>query len=152
MLDDGIVPVYLQLYEALVTLQKEIEQSLPEFQEMVLGLQKQDAAAALGTVAETSEDILSPNRADTGSAMSSIAATKAKNKNSLALQRDAAQARKQLLANFANYDLVAKKIRNIDEQGNASLGRIKIAIWTKANLFLQQNVGTVAQGKRVGDS
>ncbi|UZJ57088.1 hypothetical protein CBS101457_006408 [Exobasidium rhododendri] len=120
MLDDGSIPAYLRLYEALVTLQKEIEQSLPEFTEMVLGLQKQDAAAALGTNAsdERSEDILSPNKEET----------------------DAAQARKQLLANFANYDLVAKKIRNLDDAGNVSLARIKMAIWTKANLFLQQNM------------
>lgn len=139
MLDDGSVPVYLQLYEALVALQKEIEQSLPEFQEMVMGLQKQDSAAALGTVEETGEDILSPSRSDVSTTLS-IAAMKAKNKNSLALQRDAAHARKQLLANFANYDLVAKRIRNLEDGGNTSLGRIKVAIWTKANLFLQQNV------------
>ena len=49
MLDDGHLPPYVKLYEALVSLQKEIEQSLPEFQEMILGLQKHDAAAALGT-------------------------------------------------------------------------------------------------------
>jgi rabenosyn-5 len=144
MLDDGAVPAFLRLYEALVTLQKEIEQSLPEFTEMVLGLQKQDAAAALGTNAsETSEDILSPNRASDVS--SSLNAQKAKNKNSLALQRDAAQARKQLLANFANYDLIAKKIRGLDDAGNASLSRIKAAIWTKANLFLQQNVSVFSR-------
>jgi len=143
MLDDGSIPAYLRLYEALITLQKEIEQSLPEFTEMILGLQKQDSAAALGTVAE-SEDILSPSRSDSSaSAASSLAAMKVKNKNSLALQRDAAQARKQLLANFANYDLVAKKIRNLDDGGNASLARIKLAIWTKANLFLQQNVSAI---------
>lgn len=140
MLDDGTIPAYLQLYESLVTLQKEIEQSLPEFQEMVLGLQKQDAAAALGTVGETvPEDILSPGRTESSSP-SALTALKAKSKNSLALQRDAAQARKQLLANFANYDLTAKKIRNLDDQGNASLARVKLAIWAKANLFLQQNM------------
>lgn len=149
MLDDGSIPVYLRLYEALNILQKEIEQSLPEFQEMVLGLQKQDAAAALGTVAETDQDILSPSRSESSTlAASSLVALKAKNKNTLALQRDAAQARKQLLANFANYDSIAKKIRNLDDQGNASLARIKLAIWTKANLFLQQNVRSL-RGKDV---
>lgn len=151
MLDDGSVPAYLRLYEGLSILQKEIEQSLPEFQEMVLGLQKQDAAAALGTVAEPGEDILSPSRSDSSTlAASSLAALKAKNKNTLALQRDAAQARKQLLANFANYDLIAKKIRNLDDQGNASLARIKLAIWTKANLFLQQNVSFSLLGWKEG--
>jgi rabenosyn-5 len=138
MLDDGSVPPYIALYESLITLQKEIEQSLPEFQEMVLGLQKQDAAAALGTIDTTPEDILSPSRSE--SSPSSLAAMKAKNKNNLALQRDAAQARKQLLANFANYDSTAKRIRNLDDQGNTSLARVKLAIWAKANLFLQQNM------------
>lgn len=138
MLDDGKVPPYLKLYEALISLQKEIEQSLPEFQEMVLGLQKHDAAAALGTAAEDEarDPLLQPPARDA----QTIAAIKAKNRTTLALQRDAAQARKQLLANFANFDLIAKKIRNLDDEGNASLGRLKIAIWTQANVFLQNNV------------
>lgn len=138
MLDDGPIPPYLKHYDTLMSLQREIEQSLPEFQEMVLGLQKQDATAALGTSNDEVNDPLEPP----SSAMSAhaIAAAKAKNRTALALQRDAAQARKQLLANFANYDLVAKKIRNLDDGGNASLSRLKFAIWTRANMFLQSNV------------
>lgn len=139
MLDTDRTPAYVRLYDGLVSLQKDIEQSLPEFQEMVLGLQKQDAAAALGTAETINNDILSVVHND-ASSNASLAALKAKNKNTLALQRDAAQARKQLLANFANYDLYAKRIRNLDDEGNASLARIKAAIWTKANLFLQQNM------------
>ncbi|MCO5565432.1 hypothetical protein L7F22_019105 [Adiantum nelumboides] len=139
MLDDGNLPGYVKLYEALISLQKEIEQSLPEFQEMILGLQKHDAAAALGTSDQQDEShdpLLQPVQSET----LSMAAIKAKNRTTLALQRDAAQARKQLLANFANYDLIAKKIRNLDDEGNASLARLKVAIWTQANTFLQANM------------
>lgn len=138
MLDDGHLPAYVKLYEALISLQKEIEQSLPEFQEMILGLQKHDAAAALGTTdqIESHDPLFQPIRNES----LSISAIKAKNRTTLALQRDAAQARKQLLANFANYDLIAKKIRNLDDEGNASLSRLKIAIFTQANTFLQANM------------
>lgn len=125
MMDDEPLPVFLKLYEALMRVQKEIEQSLPEFQEMVLGLQKQDQTAALG---------------------SSIRAN-------IELQRDAVQARKQLLANFATYDELAKRIRALpvgdpsnpgaaasSAGGDAAQERIQQAIFTRANLFLQQNM------------
>ena len=39
MLHEGRAPTYLKLYDALMRLQREIEEGLPEFQEMVLGLQ-----------------------------------------------------------------------------------------------------------------
>lgn len=119
MMDDEPLPVFMKLYEALMRVQKEIEQSLPEFQEMVLGLQKQDQTAALG---------------------SSIRAN-------IELQRDAVQARKQLLANFATYDELAKRIRALPvgdkattAGGDAAQERIQHAIFTRANLFLQQNM------------
>ncbi|SPO22470.1 related to vacuolar segregation protein PEP7 [Ustilago trichophora] len=121
MMDDEPLPVFMKLYEALMRVQKEIEQSLPEFQEMVLGLQKQDQTAALG---------------------SSIRAN-------IELQRDAVQARKQLLANFATYDELAKRIRAlpVGDKANSVVGgsdaaqeRIQHAIFTRANLFLQQNM------------
>lgn len=121
MMDDEPLPVFIKLYEALMRVQKEIEQSLPEFQEMVLGLQKQDQTAALG---------------------SSI-------KANIELQRDAVHARKQLLANFATYDELAKRIRALPagdkdvtsaSGGDAAQERIQHAIFTRANLFLQQNM------------
>uniref|UniRef100_V5E7D5 FYVE-type domain-containing protein n=2 Tax=Kalmanozyma brasiliensis (strain GHG001) TaxID=1365824 RepID=V5E7D5_KALBG len=117
MMDDEPLPVFMKLYEALMRVQKEIEQSLPEFQEMVLGLQKHDQTAALG---------------------SSIRAN-------IELQRDAVSARKQLLANFATYDELAKRIRALpvadkDSAGDAAQERIQYAIFTRANLFLQQNM------------
>lgn len=133
MLDDKPFPVFIKLYEALMRVQREIEQSLPEFQEMVLGLQKQDQNAALG---------------------SSI-------KANLELQRDAVQARKQLLSNFATYDELAKRIRklpsdsdtsgNADTQvGDAAQERIQHAIFTRANLFLQQNMLPLQSLPKVG--
>lgn len=136
MLDDGAVPAYIKLYETLISLQREIEQSLPEFQEMIMGLQKHDAVAALG--ANFDDDVRGdPLVAPPSRDPQTLQAIKAKNRTALALQRDAAQARKQLLANFANYDLVAKKIRALDDEGNVSLARIKMAIYTRANVFLQ---------------
>lgn len=117
MMDDEPLPVFIKLYEALMRVQKEVEQSLPEFQEMVLGLQKQDQTAALG---------------------SSIRAN-------IELQRDAVQARKQLLANFATYDELAKRIRALPvgervAPSDAAQERVQHAIFTRANLFLQQNM------------
>lgn len=123
MMDNEPLPVFIKLYDALMRVQKEIEQSLPEFQEMVLGLQKHDQTAALG---------------------SSI-------KANIELQRDAVHARKQLLANFATYDELAKRIRALpvgDKHSaraaavasDAAQERIQHAIFTRANLFLQQNM------------
>ncbi|CEH14990.1 FYVE finger-containing protein [Ceraceosorus bombacis] len=123
MLDDEKVPVYLQLYEALIQLQREIEQTLPEFQEMVLGLQKQDASAALGT---------GPH--------GDLQRTPTKAKSALTLQRNAAQARKALLANFANYDALARRIQTLPAGTNQAQKRVQESIWTRANLFLQQNM------------
>ncbi|SOV06680.1 related to vacuolar segregation protein PEP7 [Ustilago sp. UG-2017a] len=124
MMDDEPLPVFMKLYEALMRVQKEIEQSLPEFQEMVLGLQKQDQTAALG---------------------SSIRAN-------IELQRDAVQARKQLLANFATYDELAKRIRALpsDSAGDAAQERIQHAIFTRAHLFLQQNMLPLQSLPRLG--
>ncbi|KAE8267260.1 hypothetical protein A4X09_0g5077 [Tilletia walkeri] len=134
MLESGPTPTWLKLYEALMRLQREIEESLPEFHEMVLGLQKHDASTTLGSSA----------------------------RSTLRLQRDAAQARKQLLANFAAYDALAKRIRNLPTPTSVSRAaalkmngggkevvtvvvddpqeRVQLAIWTNANLFLQKNM------------
>ncbi|KAK0550298.1 carboxypeptidase Y-deficient [Tilletia horrida] len=148
MLESGPVPTWVKLYEALVRLQREIEESLPEFHEMVLGLQKHDASTTLGSSARTT----------------------------LKLQRDAASARKQLLANFAAYDALAKRIRTLPTPGSVARAaaakmqanpgttsqrvnkkfdlsagiaagniddpqeRVQLAIWTTANLFLQKNM------------
>ncbi|CAO1625091.1 unnamed protein product [Parajaminaea phylloscopi] len=122
--EEGSAPLYVQLYSDLCLLQREIESSLPEFQELVLGLQQSDAGSTLGTV----DKISSPTGA---------ARTKS---DLLKLQRDAASARKQLLANFANYDALAKRIRDLPDGGDTSLQRLKEAVWIKAGVFLQTNM------------
>ena len=149
----GRVPTYLKLYDALLRLQREIEESLPEFQEMVLGLQKHDASATLG-FESGQQQAGSPDSQGQG-ANSSQATTRMM----IGLQKDAAAARKQLLANFANYDALARRIRSLpvedaDDSPFAAMSgsqramdstdraqeRLQQAVWTRANLFLQQNV------------
>lgn len=119
------LPPYSRLYGQLSALQTQIEQSLPEFQELVMGLQRgADNADAEDQVLGVSSN-KSPST--TPAAL-------------LQLQRDAASARKQLLTNFANYDLIAKRIRALDDGGNSSLRRIKEAVERKAAAFLQANM------------
>lgn len=117
--DESQLPPYIRLYNQLTALETQIEQSLPEFQELVMGLQRNNDK-------EKEEEVLG---------------LKASGPNTtLQLQRDAASARKQLLANFANYDLIAKRIRNLDSTENPSLKRITSAIERKAAAFLQANM------------
>lgn len=107
----------VRLYTALVSLQKKIEEALPDFHEMILGLQyvvadrKNDATCTLA------------------SAMN----------DSIELQHDAAQARKNLLHQFAQYDKFAKQIRDLQHQSNAE-GQVQQAIYLRATLFLQKHV------------
>ncbi|KDN53502.1 hypothetical protein K437DRAFT_252864 [Tilletiaria anomala UBC 951] len=154
MLDDGNrVPMYLKLYEALMRLQREIEESLPEFQEMVLGLQKQDANATLGV--EEGVLTVAQGNSSGGSDAAQIKQQQVNVRMMLALQKDAAAARKQLLANFANYDALARRIRSLPPEDSGPFGgasgrpaastdqaqeRLQQAVWTRANLFLQQNM------------
>lgn len=135
--EENSLPLYVQLYDELSALQREIETSLPEFQELLMGLQKSDANSTSGTY----EAALLPSPAPT---IGSV--------NLLQLQRDAADARKQLLANFANYDLLAKKIRDTPDDGNMSLRRLKEAVWVKAGIFLQMNVSVLQSLRAALDS
>ncbi|WFC96798.1 carboxypeptidase Y-deficient [Malassezia brasiliensis] len=103
-------------YRALQQLQREINEALPEFHEMLLGLQKKDANT---TLASSMQD-------------------------SRALQADAAQARKELLVRFTRYDQLARKLRalppTLDGQTSATQERLQLAIYTRATLFLQKNM------------
>ncbi len=111
---------------------------------------KQDANAALGIEIE---DLAALDPV----AIQSRQQQQAHARVMLGLQRDAAAARKQLLSNFAEYDALARRIRNLPpdvdaEQGPAGAGaagsaegdhaqeRVQQAIFHRANLFLQQNV------------
>ncbi|KAI3629244.1 hypothetical protein CBS9595_000316 [Malassezia furfur] len=103
-------------YRALQQLQREINEALPEFHEMLLGLQKKDANA---TLASSMQD-------------------------SRTLQADAAQARKELLVRFTRYDQLARKLRTlpptVDRQPSAAQERLQLAIYTRATLFLQKHM------------
>lgn len=103
-------------YDALVHLQKEINEALPEFHEMILGLQKKDVTATLASSLHDSR----------------------------ALQADAAQARKELLVHFTRFDQLAKKIRTlkplVEQQESITQQRLQHAIYTKATMFLQKNM------------
>lgn len=103
-------------YTALFQLQKEINEALPEFHEMILGLQKKDAATTLA---------------------SSVTDSKA-------LQEDAIQARKELLVRFTRYDQLAKKIRTlrpiVDKHESSTQQRLQQSIHARATMFLQKNM------------
>ncbi|KAK7035729.1 FYVE-type domain-containing protein [Favolaschia claudopus] len=95
------VPMFVKLYEAFVVLEKEIEDSLPQFQELILTL-NHDAQPS----------------------------------------KEASAARKRLLEAFAQYDALAKRIRNLPTSNGkgSSQERVQIAVMTRANLFLQKNM------------
>ncbi|KAF7311523.1 FYVE-type domain-containing protein [Mycena kentingensis (nom. inval.)] len=94
------VPTFVKLYEAFVSLEKEIEDSLPQFQELVLSLNHDSQPT-----------------------------------------KEASSARKRLLEAFAQYDAIAKRIRNLPtSNAGGSQERVQIAVMTRANLFLQKNM------------
>jgi len=94
-------PVFSRLYELFVGVEKEIEDALPQFQELLLSLKNDEQPTA-----------------------------------------EASAARKRLLEAFAQYDALAKRIRNLHCPGGpgSSQDRIQMAILTRANLFLQKNM------------
>ncbi|KAJ7684628.1 FYVE zinc finger-domain-containing protein [Mycena polygramma] len=95
------VPTFVKLYEAFVVLEKEIEDSLPQFQELILTLNHDSQPT-----------------------------------------KEASAARKRLLEAFAQYDSLAKRIRNLPTANGrgSSEERVQIAVLTRANLFLQKNM------------
>lgn len=103
-----------------------------------MGLQKQDTSSTLGLEAAANGTPSPPSSPSSrrGSASGPTLSRAAL----LQLQRDAATARKQLLANFANYDALARRIRDLPDGGNNSLKRIKDGVDRKAAAFLQMNV------------
>ncbi|KAF7359294.1 FYVE-type domain-containing protein [Mycena sanguinolenta] len=95
------VPMFAKLYEAFVILEKEIEDALPQFQELILTLNHDSQPT-----------------------------------------KEASAARKRLLEAFAQYDALAKRIRNLPTPNGpgSSQERVQIAVMTRANLFLQKNM------------
>ncbi|KAJ7632155.1 FYVE zinc finger-domain-containing protein [Roridomyces roridus] len=95
------VPPFVKLYEAFLVLEKEIEDSLPQFQELILSLNHDSQPT-----------------------------------------KEASAARRRLLEAFAQYDSLAKRIRNLPTPNGSgsSQERVQIAVMTRANLFLQKNM------------
>ena len=89
------------MVQAFVLLEKEIEEALPQFQELLLNLSNEERPAP-----------------------------------------EASSARKRLLEAFSQYDVLAKKIRQLPCPGGqgSSQDRVQMAILTRANLFLQKNM------------
>ncbi|EDP44825.1 hypothetical protein MGL_1307 [Malassezia globosa CBS 7966] len=103
-------------YEKLILLEREIHEALPDFHEMIFGLQKNDTNMSLASSAQDSQ----------------------------ALQSSAVQARKDLLARFMQYEELARKIASlpptIDGINSPTQKRLQQAILARATLFLQKHV------------
>ncbi|KAM5534103.1 hypothetical protein V8D89_012284 [Ganoderma adspersum] len=95
----GVVPLFTRLYDAFISLEKEIEDELPIFQELIVNLAKQERPTP-----------------------------------------EATAARKRLLEAFAQYDAIAKRIRQLPCPQGGSQDRIQCAVIARANLFLQKNM------------
>jgi len=95
------VPLFSRLYAAFINLEKEIEDSLPQFQELMLSLSKHERPTP-----------------------------------------EATAARKRLLDAFAQYDALAKRIRQLPSPGGpgSSQDRIQQAVLARATIFLQKNM------------
>ncbi|WFD44769.1 carboxypeptidase Y-deficient [Malassezia psittaci] len=117
---ESTLPV-VHLYKLLINLQSDILNALPEFHEMILGLQKNDANQTLA---------------------SSI-------QDSRTLQSHATQARKELLARFSQYDHLAKKIRYlppiVNQHPSSTEERLQRAIYARSTLFLQKHMFPLQQ-------
>lgn len=107
---------FLVHYELLQQLQRDINEALPDFHEMLFGLQKHDANATLASSVEDSQS----------------------------LQSDALQARKDLLLRFTRYDQLAKKIKNlppvVEGSESASQRCLQQAVYNRSTTFLQKNM------------
>ncbi|KDQ60679.1 hypothetical protein JAAARDRAFT_31656 [Jaapia argillacea MUCL 33604] len=93
------VPTFARLYDAFIALEKEIEDALPQFQELLISLSHDDQPT-----------------------------------------REAAAIRKRLLDAFSQYDVLAKRIKNLPCKSGSSQERVHMAVVTRANLFLQKHM------------
>ncbi|KAF8580862.1 hypothetical protein K439DRAFT_1355750, partial [Ramaria rubella] len=105
------VPTYGRLYATLVALEKEIEDALPQFQELIL---------SLSTPPTPNSSIPAPNSAHA--------------------HAPSAEMRKRLLDAFASYDRLARRIQALPTPRGGSQERVQGAIVARANLFLQTNM------------
>lgn len=93
------VPAFSKLYQLLIELEKELEDCLPQFQELIVSLNHDEHPT-----------------------------------------KEATAARKRLLDIFAQYDAVAKRIRNLPCTPGSSQERVQMAVTTRANMFLQKHM------------
>ncbi|KZT11310.1 uncharacterized protein LAESUDRAFT_642177 [Laetiporus sulphureus 93-53] len=95
-------PIFFKLYDTFISVEKEIEDALPQFQELMLSLRlapKQERPAP-----------------------------------------EASAVRKRLLEAFGQYDVLAKRIRQLRCPPGSSQDRLQSAILNRANLFLQKHM------------
>jgi rabenosyn-5 len=98
-----------------VALEVELEELLPQFQELLLGLGCVFTLSSLPS-AHTSPSQEAPPTPE------------------------ATAARKRILDTFNHYDLLAKKIRKLPCKPGSSQDRVQTAVMARANLFLQKNM------------
>ena len=103
--------------QVLIGIEKEIEDSLPQFQELLLSLKF--------------VPYYSPTR---------LILTPFCCSNDQRPTAEASAARKRLVEAFAQYDAAAKRIRSLSCTRGSSQDRIQTTILTRANLFLQKNM------------
>ena len=102
----------------LISIEKEIEDSLPQFQELILSLK------FVLYYSPSSRLILISFRCS----------------NDERPTAEASAARKRLVEAFAHYDTAAKRIQGLPCARGSSQDRVQTAILTRANLFLQKNM------------
>jgi hypothetical protein len=127
------VPPFARLYGALLGLEKEIEEMLPVFQEVVIRLSyvifHSDLLYVTNSPASRQEDETTPvSPLTTGSGSQNPV-------------KQASSLRKQLLEAFSQYDAIAKRIKGLrPSRPGSSQEKVQIAIANRATLFLQRNM------------
>ena len=121
-----VTPTWLNLYEVLLRLEKEIESALPQFQELVVGLQF--------VRPHLTPHPLTFSRSNSSDALSSSRPSSSATQN----------LRKSLLTNLASYDTISKRIRALPlaegSHAGGSQDRLQQAISAKGTLFLTQKL------------
>ncbi|KAG8814881.1 carboxypeptidase Y-deficient, partial [Serendipita sp. 401] len=112
--ESATVPPIARLYDALLALEKEIEEMLPSFQELVI------------RISQDENDTTSSHLQNGAQQNSSI--------------KQASNLRKHLLDAFSQYDAIAKRIKSLRVTPGSSQEKVQSAISNRATLFLQRNL------------
>lgn len=111
------VPTFSKLYQVLIELEKELEDCLPQFQELIVSLKW--VHSSLQKFDCSWRCFCSHDEHPT---------------------KEATAARKRLLDIFAQYDAAAKRIRKLPCTPGSSQDRVQMAVTTRANMFLQKHM------------